>query len=78
MKQGEFAELLFVQRVTFVKAVLHVLATQNISRWRLLPFAVVLIKALLRVRTMMASVSFLYESVLSRSVTISVGKSRAS
>ena len=46
--------MLFVQRVTFVKAVLHVLATQNISRWRLLPFAVVLIKALLRVRTMMA------------------------
>ena len=54
MKQGQFAELLFVQRVTFVKALLHVLATQNISRWRLLPFAVVLIKALLRVRTMMA------------------------
>ena len=37
MKQGQFAEMLFVQRVTFVKAVLHVLATQNISRWRL-PF----------------------------------------
>ena len=52
MVRGQFAELLFVQRVSFMQTLLHVLSVHHISKIRLLPYIFPLLKLLTRVHEM--------------------------